>query len=132
MSPPDALIYEGQTFAEAEQVLQSRKIDYRSQVRAIQKLPDELQDFNFSIDEEHTNATIIVSKSTKKIRSIETRFFPAQKQSWITNQTALPAQVLRFNSDGSYEIRFKAPPTQAELDEWERKHPKNLTPPIRP
>lgn len=127
--PSEALIYEGQTFAEAERILKSRKIEYGVNVRAVMKGPEDLDDYSFILDTQHSSVNFCASKTTGKIvGSLGIEFYPARKQSWRTNRTDLAAQVLRFNDDGSYEIRFNAPPTRAELDEWERKHPKNMNP----
>ena len=127
---PEALIYVGQDVAAATAILKSKKIEYASQVREIMKLPDHLDDLNFGIDTQHCYAYLVYSKTTKKLESLGVTFFPAQKQSWKTNQTNLQILAVRFNPDGSYELRFKAPLTPAERAEWERQQvrPQNVYP----
>lgn len=120
---PSTLIYVGQEVAAAETIMREKKIDYGSGRRAIFMHDKDSDEYSFGIDQQRSASAIYFSKTTKKITGLEAEFFPARDQSHKINQAHRSLQAVRFNQDGSYEMRFSAPLTDEERTALRAKNP---------
>jgi hypothetical protein len=116
---PPALLYPGQALAEAERTMKDLKIDFGSGRRAIQKPPPDQEEYSFNIDSTQTRGLLFYSKTTSKVLGLIADFRPSNPQ--LSDETDLSVAAWTFHPDGSYSIRFKAPPTRVEYEEAVRK-----------
>lgn len=104
----------GQSINEALHSLRTRNIQFGEGGMAM-VVSEDTSYYTFTLDENHSYATIYFSKSKNEVFAIEMTFFPHRTAQYKSIRSIVPATRLVLNEDGSYDVRFARPPTPEEV-----------------
>ena len=91
---------------------------------AFVKGPDDIENIFVRLDQNHMNACIWYSKTSRIIKRISVICFPTRR-SGKASQSWIAAQSMQFDVDGTHTIQFAKPLTLAELEAQEAEAAKN-------